>query len=150
MLADLWVAGTLVRVVGMHLDLSGLWRRRQARAILKAGGTTLPALPGGTLTLIKGETLTVTGPGGPIPVTRYELGGIETAPDTVLLDTGGAMFASVSPRQVIVRAGYEGEAERLKTPAAQWSTDRFVNIQKKVAHRYGAPVRVANVRVFDP
>jgi hypothetical protein len=49
-----------------------------------------------------------------------------------------------------VRAGYEGEAERLKTLAAQWSTDRFVRIGKKVAHRYGAPVRVTNVRVFDP
>lgn len=33
-LADLMVDGTLLRVVGMHLDLSGLWRRRQAQAIL--------------------------------------------------------------------------------------------------------------------
>ena len=33
-LADLRVGGTDIRVVGMHLDLSGLWRRRQANAIL--------------------------------------------------------------------------------------------------------------------
>jgi len=33
-LADLRVNGTALRVVGMHLDLSGLWRRRQAHAIL--------------------------------------------------------------------------------------------------------------------
>ncbi|MDB5698215.1 MAG: Metal-dependent hydrolase, endonuclease/exonuclease/phosphatase family [Alphaproteobacteria bacterium] len=33
-LADLIVAGTAVRVIGMHLDLSGLWRRRQAHTIL--------------------------------------------------------------------------------------------------------------------
>jgi endonuclease/exonuclease/phosphatase family metal-dependent hydrolase len=33
-LADLRVHGKLLRVVGMHLDLSGLWRRRQAHAIL--------------------------------------------------------------------------------------------------------------------
>ncbi len=33
-LADLEVDGQPVRVVGMHLDLSGLWRRRQAHAIL--------------------------------------------------------------------------------------------------------------------
>jgi endonuclease/exonuclease/phosphatase family metal-dependent hydrolase len=33
-LADLKVDGTDIRVVGMHLDLSGLWRRRQAHAIL--------------------------------------------------------------------------------------------------------------------
>lgn len=33
-LADLAVDGKALRVVGMHLDLSGLWRRKQARAIL--------------------------------------------------------------------------------------------------------------------
>lgn len=33
-LADVRLAGEKVRVVGMHLDLSGLWRRRQAHAIL--------------------------------------------------------------------------------------------------------------------
>ncbi|HEY1146165.1 MAG TPA: endonuclease/exonuclease/phosphatase family protein [Allosphingosinicella sp.] len=33
-LADLAVDGVPLRVVGMHLDLSGLWRRRQAHAIL--------------------------------------------------------------------------------------------------------------------
>jgi endonuclease/exonuclease/phosphatase family metal-dependent hydrolase len=32
--AELRVGGTRLRVVGMHLDLSGLWRRRQARAII--------------------------------------------------------------------------------------------------------------------
>jgi len=32
--ADVTVAGASVRIVGMHLDLSGLWRRRQAHAIL--------------------------------------------------------------------------------------------------------------------
>jgi endonuclease/exonuclease/phosphatase family metal-dependent hydrolase len=31
---DVRVNGTIVRIVGMHLDLSGLWRRRQAAAIL--------------------------------------------------------------------------------------------------------------------
>jgi endonuclease/exonuclease/phosphatase family metal-dependent hydrolase len=33
-MADIRVRGEVVRVVGMHLDLSGLWRRRQAHAIL--------------------------------------------------------------------------------------------------------------------
>jgi endonuclease/exonuclease/phosphatase family metal-dependent hydrolase len=33
-LADVRIDGTAIRVVGMHLDLSGLWRRRQANAIL--------------------------------------------------------------------------------------------------------------------
>jgi len=33
-MADVRVDGRMLRVVGMHLDLSGLWRRRQAHAIL--------------------------------------------------------------------------------------------------------------------
>ena len=33
-LADVKVNGATFRIVGMHLDLSGLWRRRQANAIL--------------------------------------------------------------------------------------------------------------------
>lgn len=33
-MADIAIDGAMVRIVGMHLDLSGLWRRRQAGAIL--------------------------------------------------------------------------------------------------------------------
>ncbi|MGH6780680.1 MAG: endonuclease/exonuclease/phosphatase family protein [Sphingomonadaceae bacterium] len=33
-MADIRLGGTRLRVVGMHLDLSGLWRRRQAHAII--------------------------------------------------------------------------------------------------------------------
>ena len=33
-MADVRVRGQLLRIVGMHLDLSGLWRRRQAHAII--------------------------------------------------------------------------------------------------------------------
>jgi endonuclease/exonuclease/phosphatase family metal-dependent hydrolase len=44
-LAEVRVNGDALRVVGMHLDLSGLWRRRQAHAILsylEAAGAGLP------------------------------------------------------------------------------------------------------------
>jgi endonuclease/exonuclease/phosphatase family metal-dependent hydrolase len=33
-MADVRIRGEVLRVVGMHLDLSGLWRRRQAHAII--------------------------------------------------------------------------------------------------------------------
>lgn len=33
-MAEIRVRGQILRVVGMHLDLSGLWRRRQAHAII--------------------------------------------------------------------------------------------------------------------
>jgi len=50
-LADLSIAGASLRVVGMHLDLSGLWRRRQARAIL----TDLAEQPTPLPTLLAGD-----------------------------------------------------------------------------------------------
>ena len=42
-LAELLIGDRPVRVIGMHLDLSGLWRRRQIRAILDAVGTAAAA-----------------------------------------------------------------------------------------------------------
>lgn len=50
--ADLLIDGRAVRVVGMHLDLSGLWRRRQAAAImahLDASAHPLPTVLMGDL-----------------------------------------------------------------------------------------------------
>ncbi|WP_423602966.1 endonuclease/exonuclease/phosphatase family protein [Sphingomonas sp. MS122] len=44
-MADLRVNGEVVRVVGMHLDLSGLWRRRQAHAILAHLDASVRRLP---------------------------------------------------------------------------------------------------------
>jgi hypothetical protein len=121
-----------------------------ARALLKAPNMTLPALPGGTLRLEKGETLSVQGEGGPLEVTRYDLTGIDLTPSTLLLDAKGEMFAEVSPNMIVVRKGYEGEEVRLRKLAADWSTARFVDMEKAVAHRYAAPVRIKNVRLFDP
>lgn len=50
-LADVRVAGKALRLVGMHLDLSGLWRRRQARTIL----TELDHQPARLPTLLAGD-----------------------------------------------------------------------------------------------
>lgn len=44
-LAELGIGHKRLRVVGMHLDLSGLWRRRQVRAILEAVSSRPHAMP---------------------------------------------------------------------------------------------------------
>jgi len=44
-LADFTIGDAQLRVVGMHLDLSGLWRRRQAHAILTELGHQPDARP---------------------------------------------------------------------------------------------------------
>ncbi|WP_448579919.1 endonuclease/exonuclease/phosphatase family protein [Thermaurantiacus sp.] len=50
-MADLLLEGALLRVVGMHLDLSGFMRRRQVETILEA----LAAEPGSPPTLLMGD-----------------------------------------------------------------------------------------------
>ena len=51
-LAELMVGDLPFRVVGMHLDLSGLWRRRQLRAILDAVERRRQKMP----TILMGDT----------------------------------------------------------------------------------------------
>jgi len=51
LLADVRLDGRLLRVVGMHLDLSGLWRRQQAQAIL----THLAERAGEPATVLMGD-----------------------------------------------------------------------------------------------
>jgi endonuclease/exonuclease/phosphatase family metal-dependent hydrolase len=43
--ADLLIGDAELRIVGMHLDLSGLWRRRQARSILAQLEEMSPKIP---------------------------------------------------------------------------------------------------------
>ncbi|MEO7563832.1 MAG: endonuclease/exonuclease/phosphatase family protein [Sphingomicrobium sp.] len=51
-IAELLVGDVAVRVVGMHLDISGLWRRRQVRAILDAIAGRPKTMP----TILMGDT----------------------------------------------------------------------------------------------
>ena len=51
-LAELLIGDWPVRVVGMHLDLSGLWRRRQLRSILDAVERRKQKMP----TILMGDT----------------------------------------------------------------------------------------------
>ena len=51
-LAELLVGDRPIRVIGMHLDLSGLWRKRQMRAILDLVAKRPQAMP----TVLMGDT----------------------------------------------------------------------------------------------
>jgi Amidohydrolase family len=121
-----------------------------ARALLKTADMQLPALPGGSVRLEKGETLNVQGSGGPLTVTRYDLIGIDLDPETILLDSANNLFADVDANSILVRTGYEGEEKRLRNIAAAWESQRFVKIEHDVAHHYAGPIRIRNVRLFDP
>ena len=51
-MAELLIGDTPIRVIGMHLDLSGLWRKRQVRAILDAIAARRQKMP----TVLMGDT----------------------------------------------------------------------------------------------
>jgi imidazolonepropionase-like amidohydrolase len=121
-----------------------------AGALLKDADRSLPALPGGAVRVEPGEALSVTDGRQTIKVRVHAISGLEYAPDYVLLDEQQALFAVISPGSVVVRQGFEAEQVRLRAMAAELSTRRLEEIQKLTAHRYGAPVRFRNVRIFDP
>ncbi|MCK7595387.1 amidohydrolase family protein [Pseudomarimonas salicorniae] len=121
-----------------------------ARALLEAPGMALDVLPNGRLALERGETLQLNGEPGPLAATVYSLSGLDLAPSYFLLDADQRLVASISPRSVVVREGYEAEEERLRELAAQLAADRLQAISQRHTHRFDAPLRLRNVRVFDP
>jgi imidazolonepropionase-like amidohydrolase len=121
-----------------------------ARALLADPDQTIEALPTGTLTLEKGDIFDIAGPSSSTNVTAYTLSGIDLNPSYMLLDDRGSLFAFMTPNFVIVRQGFEGEEQRVRELAAKMSTSRYAAIEKATAHRYEAPIRIRNVRVFDP
>jgi hypothetical protein len=121
-----------------------------ARALLTDMDQRLEVLPGGEASIVERSSTTFDGPDGKLDVTAYEVMGLSYNPDLVLLDQDGEFFAVASPRFSIVRAGYEAADAELRKIAETLSTERFVDIQAEVAHRHDAPVRIRNVRIFDP
>jgi imidazolonepropionase-like amidohydrolase len=121
-----------------------------ARALRADEDRKLPALPGGELMLGEGEALEVGTGDARITVRVNVLSGLNFDPSYLLLDETGALFAVISARGTTVRAGYEAEDERLRELAARLSRERHEELQRKTAKRFDAPVRITNVRIFDP
>ena len=121
-----------------------------AKALLADEDHAMPVLPGGTLRLDEIDQLKVAGEGGEINVTSYALSGIDLNPTYFLLDDEDAFFAFITPRFAIVRSGYEAEEERLRGLSTEYAAKRFEDIQQRLARNFDGPVRIKNVRIFDP
>lgn len=121
-----------------------------ARVLLADENHTLPVLPGGELKLKKIEDLTVTNGTIEAVISAYELSGIGMNPSYFLIDSDGGFFGFIRPNSALLRDGFESEEKRLSALAAEYSARRFEDIQKVATQEFDGPVRVANVRVFDP
>jgi imidazolonepropionase-like amidohydrolase len=121
-----------------------------ARALLADEDHAMPVLPGGTLRLDEIEQLKVVGESGEMDVTSYALSGIDLNPSYFLLDDEDAFFAFITPRFAIIRDGFEAEDERLRGLSTEYAAKRFEDIQQRLARNFDGPVRIRNVRIFDP
>ena len=115
-----------------------------ARALQKHSGMTLPALPAGTLKLEKLRDETVAGQA----VSVYQLRGPDQRTETIRLDGKKNLVAVGDGR--VVRAGQEAVAASLRATVRAKERTAHEATQKKLLHVFDTPVRIRNVRIFDP
>jgi len=121
-----------------------------ARALLGAEDGRLPALPGGEVRVEAGERIEAGSGEQRVQLRFHSISGLSLNPSYFLLDESGAFFGVVSPSFAVIRAGYEADAQRLGERADVLGRLRLEAIQTATAHRYEAPIRIRNVRVFQP
>lgn len=120
-----------------------------ARRAIVAPGMRAPVLPGG---MVQAELLRSISLGSGEKAVRlsiYALTGLGLEPELVALDDKQRLFAVLSDGPVI-RSGYEGEAGRLRALATELTNQRAERLQQRLAHDFTAPIRIRNVRIFDP
>jgi len=117
------------------------------RALLSDEDQQLDVLPSGHMKLQTLDTLYIGEPA--LPVTIYELSGIQLDPQLLALDVHNKLFATFSGRGGLIRAGFEASLAELQQWARDYELRRLQQIQSNLAHEYAAPVRYRNVRVFD-
>lgn len=115
------------------------------RAAIAAGGS-IATLPGGRIAVTKLRAMRV----GSVPVIVYRLDGAQLAPSYVMLDRANRLFATFDATGVLVRDGFQAQAAKLNELAAELEGQRVRAISAQVAHRFDVPVRIRNVRIFDP
>lgn len=123
-----------------------------ARAALASPAGTIAALPGGWISVARVREVRLGEGERQVAVTIYRLSGINLNPAHLMLDARGGLFAVFGESEggVTVRAGYEALVPEITRIGAEIGAERAVELQRKLAHRFDAPVRITNVHVFDP
>jgi Amidohydrolase family len=121
-----------------------------ARALLKTSGHALDVLPSGTMRLAEVRALTVGTGKDAVPVTIYRIDGTKLESDYVMLDRSQRLFASFGGGALTVRQGREKDAAFISKISHDLGFELAREEQRKLRHQFDAPVRIRNVRIFDP
>lgn len=123
-----------------------------ARAALAQPGGVLAALPSGKVAVERLRTLTIGEGAAAVEVTALRVTGVQLNPGYLLIDPAGRLFAVFGPSEdgTVIREGYEKWVPVLARLGDELEIARAFALQQKLAHRFDTPVRIRNVRVFDP
>lgn len=123
-----------------------------ARAALARPDHSVPVLPSGRIAMEKLRTLKLGEGDAATEVTAWRLTGVQLNPSYLLLDKDLKLFAVFGPgtEGTTVRAGYEAAVPVLDRLGVELETEQALALQRKLAHRFDSPVRIRNVRIFDP
>lgn len=121
-----------------------------ARALMNDADRRIATLPGGELRLEEGDTIEVGTGATKQTVRRMTLSGLDLDPTHLLIEADGDLFAVLATRGLLIREGYEADADALRKLSVDLGEQRFIAMQAEVAHRYAFPIRIRNVHVFDP
>ncbi|WP_434931631.1 amidohydrolase family protein [Shewanella sp. HL-SH5] len=122
-----------------------------AKALLGQPTLSLSALPAGELTISQVSKVVLNDANNTkVNTTIYAVKGINLDPSYIALDDNQLMLGYLSPRVVIIREGLEAQSKVLSDLAANLNASRFEIIAQKAIHQYDKPIRINNVRIFDP
>ncbi|MFF4732042.1 amidohydrolase family protein [Streptomyces mirabilis] len=117
------------------------------QAALTAGGS-VDALPSGQITVELLDQTTLDGDRHPVDI--YVLRGVGLTPDYVLADHEGRFVAWLGSGQTLLREDHSDRQRELDALETHLTDLHLEQVQSRILHRYSAPVRIRNVRVFDP
>jgi Amidohydrolase family len=121
-----------------------------ARALLKAPNHALDLLPSGTMKLTRVRELTIGAGADAVPGTIYRIDGAKLDSEYVMLDQSEHLLAAFGDGALTIRAGYEKNADVIEQSSRDLGFERARDEQRRLKHKFDAPVRIRNVRIFDP
>ncbi|HEU4530868.1 MAG TPA: amidohydrolase family protein [Steroidobacteraceae bacterium] len=120
-----------------------------ARSLLAAADNTLPALPGGQLSIRRIQSIPVKRNDAKMEVTLYAISGVDLGPELIWLDPENELFGQHYGWSALVREGWEGSAPQLWQVQQSAEFVLLETLAKQLARQPSTPVAFRNVRVFD-